>query len=163
MRRSLLTLIALVLLAGGIVAFTSAVARRLCVHQLTHSADDLAWLRQEYALSEADLQRIRPLHEGYLPQCRDFCVRIAAKTRELEGLLAATRAVTADVEQKIRELAALRAECQTGMLRHFQDVSAVMPPEQGRRYFAEMQQLTLGQHQQFEQSMSPAPAAHGHH
>jgi hypothetical protein len=31
-----------------------------------------------------------------------------------------------------------------------------MPPEQGRRYLAEMQKLTLGDHGQMEQSMSGA-------
>lgn len=163
MRRSLLTLVSLVILAVGLVALTSAVSRRICVRELTSSADDLDWLKQEFALNETDLQPIRQLHAGYLAQCREFCERIAAKNREIENLLATTNAITPGVEQKIRESAALRAECQTAMLRHFQAVSAMMPPGQGRRYFAEMQQLTLGQHQQFEHSMSPAPAAHGHH
>jgi len=163
MRGSLLTLVSLVILAVLVVALTSAVARRVCVHQLTSAGDDLTWLRQEFSLNDSDLQRIRQLHEGYLPKCREFCERIAAKSRELENMLATNNAVTAAVEQNIREIAALRADCQTGMLRHFQEVSAVMPPDQGRRYFAEMQQLSLGQHQQFEHSMSPAPAAHGHH
>ena len=163
MRRSLLSLLSLVILAVVVVALTSAVARRVCVHQLASSDDDLDWLRQEFSLNQSDLLRVRQLHEGYLPRCRDFCERIALKNRELESLLATNNTVTAAVEQKIREIAALRAECQTGMLRYFQEVSAVMPPDQGRRYFAEMQQLTLGQHQQFEHSMSPASAAHGHH
>ena len=39
-----------------------------------------------------------------------------------------------------------------------------MPPEAGRRYLAEMQRLTLGFHEQIEQSMShPVDHAHGHH
>jgi hypothetical protein len=163
MRRSLLLLILLGVVAVGLVALSSGIARRLWVHQLTNSTDDLDWLRQEFSLSETNLNHIRQLHEGYLPKCRDFCERIAAKSRELESLLATNKAVTPDVEQKIRELAAIRAECQTGMLRHFQEVSAAMPPEPGERYFAEMQRLTLGQHQQFERSMSPTTDAHGHH
>jgi hypothetical protein len=49
------------------------------------------------------------------------------------------------------------------MLQHFREVSQVMPPEQGRRYLAEMQRLTLGFHEQFEDTMSPeAPSPHGH-
>ena len=163
MRRSILTLGSLIILAVGLVAFTSAVSRRLCVHELTHSGDDLDWLRQEFSLNDTELQRIRQLHQGYLPRCRDYCARIAANNGELASMLATTNVVTADIEQKIRDIAALRADCQTAMLRHFQEVRAAMPPEQGRRYFAEMQRLTLGQHQQFEQSMAPAPAAHGQH
>ena len=42
--------------------------------------------------------------------------------------------------------------------------TAAAPPEQGRRYLAEMQRLTLGFHEQIEQSMSQSPAhEHGHH
>ena len=55
-------------------------------------------------------------------------------------------------------------ECQTQMLRHFYEVSQAMPPEQGRRYLAEMQRLTLGFHDQFEKAMSAGPSApHDHH
>ena len=46
----------------------------------------------------------------------------------------------------------------------FTDVSRAMPPEQGRRYLAEMQRLTLGSHEQVEHSISnPEGHAHGHH
>jgi hypothetical protein len=39
-----------------------------------------------------------------------------------------------------------------------------MSPEQGRRYLTEMQRLTLGFHEQIEQSMSSsAGQAHGNH
>jgi len=82
------------------------------------------------------------------------------------ALTASTNAITPRVEQKLGEVAALRARCQAGMLRHFQEVSQAMPPEQGRRYLAEMQRLTLGFHDQFEQGMSPANAPapkHEHH
>jgi hypothetical protein len=49
------------------------------------------------------------------------------------------------------------------MLQHFREVSQVMPPEQGRRYLAEMQRLTLGFHEQIERTMSPAATdPHGH-
>jgi hypothetical protein len=48
------------------------------------------------------------------------------------------------------------------MLRHFIAVSQAMPPEQGRRYLAEMKRLTLDHHQQMEQSMS-GDTGHEHH
>ena len=48
------------------------------------------------------------------------------------------------------------------MLQHFTEVSQTMPPEQGRRYLAEMQRLTLGLHEQTESSMS-GPMDHEHH
>ncbi len=42
------------------------------------------------------------------------------------------------------------------MLRHFIAVSQDMPPEEGRRYLAEMEKITLGSHEEIEQSMSVA-------
>lgn len=57
--------------------------------------------------------------------------------------------------------AALRAQCQAEMLQHFHEVSQVMPPEQGRRYLAEMQRLTLRFHDQIERAMpGNPPSAH---
>ncbi|MGN6552445.1 MAG: periplasmic heavy metal sensor [Verrucomicrobiota bacterium] len=150
-------------LAAGVFAFSSGIARWLCVHQTVRSGDDLDWLKQEFKLSATDLDRVRKLHEGYLPKCREFCVRIEAKKGELDQLLGNGNGVTTAVEDKLREIAVLRADCQAAMLRHFQEVSAAMPKEQGQRYLREMQQLTLGQHQEFEKSMSPSSSPHGHH
>ena len=67
-----------------------------------------------------------------------------------------------EAAQKLAEVAELRAQCQAQMLQHFIDVSRTMPPEQGRRYLAEMQRLTLGLHEQTEASMS-ASMDHEHH
>lgn len=163
MRRPLLNLLLLAGLGIAVVALTSGLVRRICVHQMSHSGDDLAWLKQEFKLSAADLDRVRKLHEGYLPRCREFCQRIATQKDELDTLLADGKGVTPAVEEKIRVIAALRAECQTAMLRHFHDVSAAMPAEQGQRYLREMQRLTMGDHEAFEQSMPVPSSAHGHH
>jgi hypothetical protein len=83
-----------------------------------------------------------------------MCKKILAKKREVDQELAGETNVTAAIEQKVMELCELRAQCQLQMLRHFAEVSLVMPPEQGKRYLAEMQRLTLGFHEQIEQSMS---------
>ena len=129
-----------------------------------NSADDLDWLRQEFQLNDADMAQVRTLHEGYMPKCAKMCQAIAAKKRELESALSGATNVTDAAETKLAELGALRAQCQTHMLRHFVEVSQAMPPEQGQRYLAEMQRITLGFHEQIEQSMSQSPThEHGHH
>jgi hypothetical protein len=97
-----------------------------------------------------------------MPQCAEMCVRIAAKKQELAKALANDTNVTANAQKKLTELGELRAQCQVQMLQHFTEVSQTMPPEQGRRYLAEMQRLTLGLHEQTEQSMSES-AGHEHH
>lgn len=164
MKRS--PLILLLTLVAGIAVFTASylISQRVCAQRASNSADDLDWLRQEFRLSDAEMTRVRSLHDGFLPQCGEMCRRIAVKKRELESALAGTTNVTAVAEQKLSELAALRVQCQTQMLRHFAEVSQAMPPEQGKRYLAEMQRITLGFHEQIEQSMSPsAEPEHGHH
>lgn len=164
MRRS--PLIVLLALVAGVVVFVAsyALAQRLCAKHIANSTDDLDWLRQEFQLSTTEMTRIRQLHAGYLPKCGEMCQQIAGKKRELEAALAGATNVTAAAEQKLFELAAFRAQCQTQMLRHFVEISQAMPPEQSRRYLAEMQRLTLGFHEQIEQSMSDSKGhAHGLH
>ena len=126
------------------------------------AADDLAWLKKEYHLSDAAMAHIRELHRGYLPQCARFCTQIAAKNAELETVLAKGTNHTAEAQARLAELAALRARCQAQMLQHFVNVSRAMPPEQGRRYLAKMQPLTLGFHEEIKQSISPS-AGHEQH
>ena len=109
-----------------------------------HKPDELAWLCREFKLTDAEVARIRPLHESYRVKCEAMCIRIAAKNRELTDLLNGATNVSTEVEHKLAEVAAIRAECQTQMLRHFQEVAQTMPVEQGARYLAEMQRLTLG-------------------
>lgn len=164
MRRSLFIVLGLACASATIFLLSSSLARRLCAQHLGAPGDDLAWLRQEFQLGDAELQRIRQLHEGYLPKCGEMCARIAAKKKELESALKNSPTLAPEAEQKVAEIAALRAQCQVLMLRHFQEVSQAMPPAQGKRYLAEMQRLTLGFHEQFERRMAPdQPAPHGHH
>ena len=164
MRRSLIIVLSMLLAGAGLGTGAYFAARQVCVSRLACAGDDLEWLRREFSLSEPELQRARRLHEGYLPKCGEMCARIAAKQQELQAVLAAGHGVTPEAERKLAEIAALRAQCQTQMLRHFYEVSQTMPAEQGRRYVSEMQRLTLGFHDQFERSMSgDAPAHHGHH
>ena len=36
---------------------------------------ELAWLKHEFKLSDAEFSRISQLHAGYLPQCMERCRR----------------------------------------------------------------------------------------
>lgn len=158
------SLIVLLALAVGAVVFAVAyqLSHRLCAGKMTAN-DDLAWLRQEFQLSAADLAQVRKLHDGYLPRCAEMCRQITAKKREVESSLEGTTNLTDEARQKLSELGALRAQCQAQMLEHFVEVSRVMPPEQGQRYLAEMQRVVLGTHEQIERSMSDSAGhTHGH-
>ncbi len=71
--------------------------------------------------------------------------------------------VTAEVERILAEIGSLRAQCQSAMLRHFDEVSRAMPPDEGRRYLSEMRRLTIESHEQIESAMTrPVHATHAH-
>jgi hypothetical protein len=160
MNRSLVILLGALVLGFALFSGSYFAGQRAC--RMTRSADDLSWLRDEFHLSDAEMARIQKLHEGYLPKCAEMCDKIAAKKSELEAALNSSTNINQVAQQKLAELAALRAQCQSQMLQHFIEVSQTMPPEPGRRYLAEMQRLTLGFHEQTESSMSES-AGHEHH
>ncbi len=159
-----LTIVALALLVmTAAFAGSYLLAQRFCARHIART-DSLEWLHQEFRLGEADMVRVRELHDGYLPKCAEMCVRIAAKKQELEQALTGQTNLTNEAERYLSELGVLRTQCQTEMLRHFVEVSQAMPPEQGKRYLTEMQRLTLGFHEQIEQSMShDGHVHHGNH
>jgi hypothetical protein len=163
MRRPLLILAAMLLVGAAVFVAGQRLVGHWCSTHMARPTDDLDWLRLEFQLTDADLARVRQLHDGYLPRCRDFCERIDVRKRELQAALAAGTNPPASIEHKLVEIGTLRAQCQAAMLQHFQEVSQVMPPEQGRRYLAEMRRLTLGFHEQIEHTMAPGAATpHGH-
>ena len=161
MNRSLVIVLGALALGAAVFAGSYFAGQRACVAGMTRSADDLNWLRDEFHLNDAEMARIRQLHEGYMPQCAKMCALLAAKKSEAQAALADGTNVTANAQKKLTELGELRAQCQTQMLQHFIAVSQAMPPEQGRRYLAEMKEITLGSHEEIEQSMS-VHAGHEH-
>ena len=153
MNRSLIILLGALALGAAVFAGSYFTAQRATVMCCVQPTDDLNWLRTEFHLSDAEMAHIRELHEGYLPKCGEMCAKIAAKKRELDSVLGNGTNLTAEAQTKINEVAALRAQCQAQMLQHFISVSQAMPPEQGKRYLAEMKRLTLGTNELMEQSM----------
>jgi len=137
-----------------------------CRHILNEPRPELAWLKKEFNLSDAEYNRILGLHEAYLPQCAERCQRIEAQDQQLEKLLSQATDVTPEIKQLFLERAQTRATCETEMLRHFLAVSRTMPPEQGRRYLAWVEQQTLLKPQAMEQRHhlnDSQPAGHDHH
>jgi hypothetical protein len=155
MHRSLVIVLGALALGAAVFAGSYFIGQRASVAYCANPADDLSWLRAEFHLNDAEMARIRQLHEGYMPQCMKMCALIAAKQAEVRAALGNGANITAEAQKKLAELGALRAQCQAQMLRHFIAVSQAMPPEEGRRYLAEMEKITLGSHEEIEQSMSP--------
>lgn len=108
-------------------------------------APELAWLKKEFNLNDEEFRRVSEIHEAYVPECMERCLRIGAKNAELSVLLGTADGLTAEIEEKLEEAAQIRVECQKAMVKHFVEVSRMMPPEQGKRYIAWVQELTLNQ------------------
>lgn len=143
MRRSWLIIFGGLILAGVAYAcvYLYATAAQRSVEK--SARPELAWLQQEFQLSDAQLARVLELHNAYAPKCDAMCRDIDAKNAELQKLLAATNVVTPEIKKAMSEAAEIRAECETAMLDHFYKVAQTMPPEQGRRYLEWVQRETL--------------------
>jgi len=140
--------------------FGTASSREL----LHHETPELGWLKKQFNLTDAEFARISELHAAYLPACRERCHRIAAKDAELKDLLSRTNTLTREIEKKLAEVAQLRVECQAAMLKHFYQVSQTMPPAEGQRYLAWVQEKTfLPDHGMKQTAESSSPAYDGQH
>ena len=164
MRRPALILAFAALAALALAAGTGWFVKSVCCRR-AEKADPLDWLRTEFHLNADQLARIRQLHDGYLPTCESHCDRIARLNASLKVVLEDREkgAASPEVSELLKQIGVARAECQAAMLRHFVEVSRAMEPEQGRRYLAEMQRLTIFSHGNIEASMSSEhPGDHGH-
>ena len=132
---------ALILLAGLVlstVAFSGFyyLGTASCRDMMRSSEPELAWLQKEFHLSDAEFARISKMHAEYLPRCQERCQRIAEQDLRLQELLANATNMTPEIETLIKERGQTRATCEAEMLKHFLAVSRTMPPEQGQRYLA---------------------------
>jgi len=132
-------------LAAGLVAYACiylhATSVQRSMEQTTRPS--LAWLKNEYHLSDAQFVQVVQLHDAYYPKCAEMCRRIDVQNAKVQKLLADTNAVTPEIKEALADAAKLRVECQSAMMQHFYEVSSVMPPAEGKSYLAWVQSETL--------------------
>ncbi len=139
MRTRALTLLPVGLLAGALAFGAASWWKRREHRQLLDSPrSELAWLRHEFRLSEAQFQRIESLHSDYQPTCAEFCRRIAEQNRRLQQAALGTNRLSPEVAALVAETGRVRDECRSAMLFHLYAVSREMSPEEGRRYLSLM-------------------------
>jgi len=132
-------------LLAGLVAYTciylSATAAQRSMEKSPRP--ELAWLQNEYRLTDSQLAQVIQFHDAYHPKCAEMCRRIDDQNAKVQQLLAGTNTVTSEIKQALAEAAQLRAECESAMLQHFFEVSRAMPPDQAKRYLSWVQEQTL--------------------
>lgn len=143
MKKALLILFAG--LAGAVLAYSALyyTGTQSCRMMQHKPAPELAWLKTEFQLTDAEFQIVCQKHDAYMDGCMERCRLIDEKNQHLKHLLAASNSVSPEIEKTLAEAAELRGQCQKEMLQHFYDVSRTMPPDQGKRYLAWVQEKTI--------------------
>ena len=161
MKRGLLIiLIGLALgVAGGFAAYFTRTAPQRAI--LCSDEPEMAWLKNEFRLTDTQFAAVQKMHEHYMEHCAEFCRRIAATNELIRARISTAGEVTPELQQLFAGAAELRAECQAHMLEHCFAVSREMSPEQGKRYLAWVQDQILVMPHEQPDSESPH-AAHGH-
>ncbi len=162
MNRSLAIVLGALALGAALFSGSFLVGQRLCQVCVAPPTGSLGWLQKEFHLNAAEMVRIQKLHADYLSQCNTMCRMVTAKKKEVAAALNNATNVGPVAGQKLAELAACRMQCQSRMLQYFAEVSQIMPPTEGRRYLAEMQNAALGFQEGNEQPVSQS-AGHEQH
>ncbi len=137
-----------------------------CRNMMREPQPELAWLKKEFKLSDAEFARISQLHAAYLPQCAKRCQRIEEQNRKLRQLFTQATNITPEIQALLAERARTRADCEAEMMKHFLEVSRTMPPEQGRRYLEWVEKQTFLHGQAMEERHrieKGGQMAHEHH
>lgn len=148
MVRSLIIVLGALALGAALFIGSFTLSRNVCQACIAEPPGSLHWLQSQYHLSHEETVRIQKLHNDYLSQCDSMCRIITAKQQEVEATLNNATNVNSVAQEKLDDLAACRAHCQSQMLQYFVNVSRIMPPEEGRRYLADMEKETLGSNPQ---------------
>lgn len=123
----------------AITVFTYVLCYRVITHETRQmiaadTGDGIAWLHQEFSLTEKQTHAIAALQQEYEPRCMEMCSRIVAANRVIEKLLQETSTMTPELEAALKEATRVQAECRTSTLRQVLAISAQMPSEQACRY-----------------------------
>jgi len=119
---------------------------------------ELAWLKDEFNVNDAELGRISQLHDAYMPDCAEMCRDIDAVNTELKGLVARSGVLTPEIEERLLEAARLQVECRKRMIVYFFEVSRSMPSEQGERFLVTMCEGTFLPSHQMAGAIDTNPA-----
>ncbi|HEV2328144.1 MAG TPA: hypothetical protein VGY56_05065 [Verrucomicrobiae bacterium] len=144
MVRSLIIVLGALALGAALFIGSFALSRNVCRVCVAEPPGSPHWLQSQYHLSNEEMAGIQKLHNDYLSQCDLMCRMITEKQQAVATALNNSTNVSFLAQQKIDELAACRAHCQSQMLQYFVNVSRIMPPDEGRRYLADMEKDTLG-------------------
>ncbi|MDP3849023.1 MAG: periplasmic heavy metal sensor [Luteolibacter sp.] len=140
-----LAILILALLAG-FAAF--GITRKHCTtsnsNTLLDHLPELAWLKTELALSDAQFSEVAELHDAYRPVCEEMCRRIDDSRARLEAVALKNRSTDSELQQAIAQYEQVRSDCKMKMLEHLYQTAALMSEEQAGRYLKTVLPAALG-------------------
>jgi len=138
MKKALLVLV--IALAAGLAAFCvmRSYQQKERSGVMLDSMPELAWLRSDLKLSDAQFAEVSRLHAAYRPECEKMCMEIAGARHELEAATLRNREMNAEVQAAIQKHAETRARCRQAMLRHMYETAALLDADQASRYLETM-------------------------
>lgn len=111
------------------------------LHLAARNGDSMTWLKREFHLSDRQYVAIEKLHREYAGSCDEHC-RAIQEAMQARDALRAARAIdpvaVAAAEQRVRKLS---TRCETVLIRHLEQVAALMSPEDGRCYLETVRPL----------------------
>jgi hypothetical protein len=134
-------------LLAGVLAFFAMRSHALKDRSnalLVDQQPELAWLKSELQLKDAEISKVRAMHLEYRPKCLEMCKRIAQARMNLQAVSQSERAWTPALERAILEHAKVQADCKREMLKHLYDTAAVLRPEKAERFLQATLPAALG-------------------
>jgi hypothetical protein len=132
-----LRLFLLIILAGVLAATGFQVTRHLQHDMPTRESIGLEWLRREYQVSDEAHEKIIQLHQEYFSRCDAMCAEMIEAHRP-SSLRRRSKPSTSSPEARIQREKAICERCLNNMIGHLREVSALMTPEQGRRFLSDI-------------------------
>jgi len=145
------TLAVLALVAVAIGALCYRMSSEPALHAAVKKGDAMAWLREDFHLTDPQFAEIKKLHDAYAPSCEQHCRLIQEATKARDAIKTAGGADPATASAAEHRLQELRATCETAIAAHVRKVAAVMTPADGQRYLA----LVLPKIADFDHRMAP--------
>lgn len=138
MKRGLIVLVCVLL--AGFAGFWLMRSQKAPRHHGTiiDSMPELAWVKTDLKLTDAQFGKVSDLHAAYRPKCADMCRSLAEAHEAIEALAEKDRRMTPELEAAIRRHAAVHAACQQAMLEHLYQTAALLDPGQATRYLEVM-------------------------
>lgn len=131
----------------ALVFFTAGVAAVLaylvCYHFATRDTREMmaadggngiAWLRQEFSLTEEQTRSVAALQQAYEPRCMEMCARIVTANQRIEKRMREATKMTPELRADLEEASRVQAECHAATLAQTLAISAHMAPDQAVRY-----------------------------